>query len=395
MLMSFRSLRSKLFTLRFFVLLGVLTGVALSANATPMCNPQFSLQTGQKTGWLGADVAFSIPLQDGRDLWIFGDTLYGEKRTIVSGTPPMVRNSIGVSSCGLGETWNIRYVIRKGPQGKPEDYFHEQKARTWYWAMDGFRAGANVWVTLLCVRATDPNSALGFETCGTDLAKISNLGSDPQKWTIRYFPLVPDGVNAYPSATTVIDGNFAELFAQDQKGSKPLVVTRVALDGLADPRGALQYLSRENKWEHGFDPLAASPVMAKGSPELSIRYHPELKQWLAVMFAPAPFSRDILLRSAPSPTGPWSSGKVIYSVPEMTPGNANYDKDTFCYAGKEHPEFEHGDLVITYVCNTFAIPKLVNELNIYFPQVVRLPIPEASVLDDPSRDAHQGVPAVN
>jgi hypothetical protein len=63
-------------------------------------------------------------------------------------------------------------------------------------------------------------------------------------------------------------------------------------------------------------------------------------------------------------------------MPEMQRDHPGWDKDTFCYAAKEHPEFEQpGDLVFTYVCNTMAVPKLVKELNIYYPQVVRKPMP--------------------
>jgi hypothetical protein len=116
--------------------------------------------------------------------------------------------------------------------------------------------------------------------------------------------------------------------------------------------------------------------MTPGISELSIRYHPELGRWLAVMFDPGAFSSKILLRSAPSATGPWSAGQVVYSVPEMDPTQPGYDKDTFCYAGKEHLEFEHGDLVFTYVCNTFAVSKLATNLNIYFPRTVRMPMPQ-------------------
>src|ERR1700684_12503 len=121
--------------------------------------------------------------------------------------------------------------------------------------------------------------------------------------------------------------------------------------------------------------LLGAEVMHKGPPELSIRYHPELKRWIAVMFEPEAFSSRIVLRTAPSLTGPWAEGHLIYTVPEMQPATPGYDKGTFCYAAKEHPEFEHGDLVFTYVCNTFDAPKLATNLSIYFPQVVRMAMP--------------------
>lgn len=352
----------------------LLCASAWAAGPDAACTPTFPLQMGVAHGWLGADAAYSIPLRDGRDLWIFGDTLEGTHRVVEDRTPVMVRNSIGVSTCAAGK-WKIRYFIRRDAQRQPVDFFHAQHPKTWYWALDGFRWGSDVWVTLLCVRATDAKSAMGFATCGSDLARISSMGSDPLQWKVDYFPLVADGSDAYPSATTVVDGRDADLFALDERGGRPLIAARIPLNGLNAPRQHLEYMARNGQWKKGFDPAQAKAVMEHGSTELSIRYHPELHRWMAVMFDPTPFSSKILLRNAPTATGPWSAGQVIYSVPEMQTATPGYDRNTFCYAGKEHPEFEHGDLVFTYVCNTFAVPELATNLHIYFPRVVRMPMP--------------------
>ena len=360
----------------FALLLAALPSAGARAAAPDAaCTPNFPLQTGLQHGWLGADAAYSIPLQDGRDLWIFGDTLNGPRRIVHGNDPVMVRNSIGISTCKAGR-WKISYSIRLDERHKPVDFFHAQHPHTWYWALDGFRAGADVWVTLLCVRATEAKSAMGFETCGSDLARLSSIGPDPQRWQIDYFPLVADGAHAYPSATTVIDGDHVDLFALDEQGAKPLIAARIPLSGLAAPQANLEYLASGTKWVKGFDPAHAQAIMTPGISELSIRYHPDFGRWLAVQFDPSAFSRSILLRSASSATGPWSAGQVVFKVPEMDPAAPANDKDTFCYAGKEHPEFERGDLVFTYVCNTFAVSKLATQLNIYFPKTVRMPMPQ-------------------
>lgn len=340
------------------------------------CTPQFPLQLGQQDGWLGADAAYSIPLRDGRDVWIFGDTLYGKKRVIDHSVPQMVRNSLGISTCKDGH-WNLHYVIRRDAHGTPQSFFAPQHPNTWFWALDGFAAHHDLWVTLLCVHneKSEKSNALGFGFCGTDLARISHLGPNPQKWTIQYLPLVPNGTGAYPSATALVHGKYAYIFAQWDKGTRPLLATRIPLAGLSQPAKNLQYLAKSGKWKSGFDPADAKPVMKHGISELSIRYHPELKKWLAVMFSPEMFSSKIILRSAPSFLGPWSKGQVVYTVPEMQPSNPGYSKNTFCYAGKEHPEFEHGDLVFTYACNSMDVDSLAHDLNIYFPKVVRMPMP--------------------
>lgn len=371
MLASRRSL-----DLVFLLAFALLFSSAAWARDDTACTPRFPLQTGQHDGWLGADAAYSIPQPNGPDVWIFGDTLYGTHRVVHGNEPAMVHNSIGISTCGSRGQWQIRYYIRKNAEGRPVSFFHPQHPHTWYWALDGFRSGNDLWITLLCIRASGKPSAMGFATCGTDLARIHSPGTDPLSWKIAYFPLVADGADAYPSASAVVVGKYADIFALDEKGARPLIACRIPLDGLNDPQTSLEYLARDGQWKKGFDPENAKAVMSPGISELSIRYHPRLKKWLAVMFDPQAFSSHILLRTAPSPTGPWSQGHVIYTVPEMQPGTPGYDKNTFCYAGKEHPEFEHGDLVFTYVCNTFAVPKLATNLNIYFPRAVRMPMPQ-------------------
>ncbi len=371
-------MRHFIFPWRFLpgILLLLCSGTVWAAGPDAACTPQFPLQAGQHDGWQGADAAYSIPLRGGLDVWIFGDTLYGRHRVVHGNSPVMVHNTIGISTCRQGK-WQIRYFIRKDAQGNPVSFFAPQDRHTWYWALDGFRANNKLWITLLCVRLANPASAMGFATCGTDLARIDSPGANPLAWKIRYFPLVANGAHAYPSASAVVAGKYADIFALDEKDGRPLIASRLPLSGLNNPQANLEYLARGGEWQQGFDPSNAKAVMSPGISELSIRYHPELKKWVAVMFDPQAFSNHILLRTASSPTGPWSTGKIIYTVPEMVPGNPRYDKDTFCYAAKEHPEFERGDLVFTYVCNTFAVPKLATETDIYFPRAIRMPMPVA------------------
>jgi hypothetical protein len=83
------------------------------------CTPNFPF----KQTWWGADAAYSIPLPDGRSVWIFGDTLYGDRRVVEGNDPRMVRNSIGVSTCDNSGKWNVDYIIRHADKGQPQDFF--------------------------------------------------------------------------------------------------------------------------------------------------------------------------------------------------------------------------------------------------------------------------------
>lgn len=341
-----------------------------------VCTPAFPLEHGKALGWEGADAAYSIPLPDGRDVWIFGDTLYGTDRAVEGHDPRQVHNTLGISTCDPSKGWQLSYIVKHDAQGKALSYFSPTDPNHWYWALDGFYAKGDLWVTLLCIRhASKPSPwAMDFETCGSDLAQVSHLDRDPQDWKVTIRPLVADGVKAYPSATTLVDGNYAYLFALYESGARPLLATRIPLSGLANPSKNLQYLAADGMWKPGFDPARAKMIMPEGSTELSIRYNQARKQWLAVLLEPGGFTDKVILRTSPGLTGPWTKGDVIYRIPEMLPG-PNRDKNVFCYAGKEHPEFEAGDLLFTYVCNTMDVPGLVANRDIYHPQVVRVPLP--------------------
>ncbi len=360
----------------FAVFLGaiVLLFATVRGASASVCTPSFPLEHGKALGWQGADAAYSIPLPDGRDVWIFGDTLYGTSRVVAGHDPQQVHNTLGISTCDPSGKWNLSYVVKHGTDGHPISYFSPSDPKHWYWALDGFYAKGDLWVTLLCIRHSSQPSpwAMDFETCGSDLAQVSGLDRDPQDWKVTIRPLVADGVKAYPSATTLVKGQYAYLFALYEQGSRPLLATRLPLDGLTDPSKNLQYLAADGTWKPGFDPAHAKEIMHEGSTELSIRYNEPGKQWRAVLLKPGAFTDQVILRTSPHLIGPWTEGETIYHIPEMLPG-PHRDKDVFCYAGKEHPEFEHGDLLFTYVCNTMNVPGLVTNLDIYHPQVVRIP----------------------
>jgi hypothetical protein len=290
----------------------------------------------------------------------------------------MVHNSIGISTCKNGK-WNLDYSIKRDAKGQFDSFFKPQRNDgSYYWAMDGIEYKNELWITLLCVR-NKPNSdafALGFEVCGTDLARVTGIAGDPQLWKVAYFPLVEESAHANPSASTLIQGDYLYIYTLYEQGSRPQIITRIPLKGLDDPKKNLQYLGADNRWHDGIDGGKAKAVMSHGASEMSVRYHPELKKWVSVMVDPTLFSDKVLFATAPKMEGPWGEPQVISRIPEMQKDSQQYDKDTFCYAGKEHPEFEKpGELLFTYVCNTMKPKKLETEDWIYYPKVVQMKMP--------------------
>src|SRR5260221_10378822 len=120
-----RSVGRMVIVIAFFMLSCAASLRALDKSRTD-CIPSFPF----KESWWGADAAYSIPLPDGRSVWIFGDTLYGERRTVEGSDPRMVRNSIGVSTCDERGGWTVDYVIRRGYTGKTPGFFSERAKGT-------------------------------------------------------------------------------------------------------------------------------------------------------------------------------------------------------------------------------------------------------------------------
>src|ERR1700756_4952151 len=76
-------------------------------DATPL--PMFPYAEG----WLGADDAYSVPLADGKSIWLFGDTFVGDPTTkLRSKSKTMVRNSVGISTCVPGKGCSMQYFWR-------------------------------------------------------------------------------------------------------------------------------------------------------------------------------------------------------------------------------------------------------------------------------------------
>ena len=218
--------------------------------------------------------------------------------------------------------------------------------------------------------------AFGFVIDGTTWAKVTNLSSSPEQWKISYQNMT--GADLWPGVSLIPEGNFVLLYSQvsEGEGKGYMTVLRVPRVKLDDPRTGWEYLAGDGKWHPGTPRGDAMKVIDQPISEMSVRYHPAEKKWVAISPGPGFPSSDIVARVADSPIGPWSEPKKIFTFPEMKPDTPGYDKDTFCYATKEHVEFETGStMVITYACYSFSTAKAKDNMNIYRPQVVLLDLP--------------------
>ncbi len=362
--MSRLSYSSRIHEITAFVILLCL-GLFLISCQTPgpiarpaACLPGFP----DRDGWYGADGAYSILLDDRRTLWLFGDTFVSDEagRKDRIGMDVVLGNTVAVSTCRPGQGFSIRYFIKKR-DGKFVSFFGENE---FLWPQDPFIVNTVLYIPLLVVQVLpDAPAPFNFKISGLKIARIADFTpADPRDWQVHYLDwtrAIAPGIEALAASSVVHYPYvyFYPLYRPAKDGPTAVsgnILARISVDHLDDPQNHFEYWSHNGAWQKTLNPHIVKIMFSAGVSELSVRYHREDREWLAVYLTPAAKGDQILYQTAPRPEGPWSMPSVLLKpVAEVDPRSPFYDPHTFCYAGKEHRQFAFdGNLVVTYVCNS-------------------------------------------
>jgi len=364
-------------------------GTIILAQSTTRGIPSFFPYNGQ---WHGGDVAYSIPLSPGRYLWLFGDSFVGKPSAERNPDDSMPRNTLAIADCDNRLHCSFQYHWRQPSSGVPRAFF-DTGSEEWYWPLDGFVANGKLYVFLERMHVAGDSAAFGFAYSGVVLASIENFSDSPPQWHIVYQKIL-DGDTVVPGVAAVLpvaipnladsslDPAYAYLFTWKKSDeSAYLALTRLRLSALDDARLASnhwEYLSKSDAWIPWNTPVGIAKeakIMVRGNfTELTVKYHPELRRWL--LTAPGDLlTGAALLSHADKLSGSWSLPQPIYSYPEAQQSNMDHTPNVFCYAAKEHPEFERkGAYVFSYACNSMKPPEIMKNSRLYHPVLVTLPM---------------------
>lgn len=333
--------------------------------------PEWDALFRRERGWIGSDIAYSIPLDSQRLLWVFGDTFVGEVRGGRRVNAVMVHNSIALQWGREAATARIEFFWGE-EEGKPTAFFRPPDGRGWFWPAHGVVVEGRLFLFLWQMVPTEAPSPFNFRLEDVWLARVEDWEAPPSRWSPRWLrvpwterdPKTP----AFFGSWIWPEGEWLYLYGcrEDRTGRwlrRDLLIARVEAKALEEfPRW--QFFAGEG-WVA--DWREAPGWLGDVATEFSLSPGPEGRGY--ILLSSSPFlSPTVQWRWAPTPWGPWGKPERLFVCPE-----ASWDPTIFCYAAKAHPALSRpGELLFSYASNARDFRKLLGDARLYFPRFVRV-----------------------
>ncbi|SEE99213.1 DUF4185 domain-containing protein [Ruania alba] len=313
-------------------------------------------------GWTGGDSTYSIPMSDGRTVWVFSDTFLGPVND--DGTRPLetpfLNNSFVVTDGDDTST------VTGGTAAEPTSLIEPPEDGGWYWVGDGVQASdGTVQLTALQFWYGGGGSFdFGWES--NHLARF-----DPDTLELLSLTDLPSASGVQWASWIEPAGRYTYIYGVDDGGAEKFL--HVARVRGTDLTGRWQFWAG-NRWS--WDETHTVPLMDGVANEYSVSALAD-GYLLITQDTHELFSRNVEAYVACSPTGPFRSIGTVYEIPEVGAGGSYANPNVFAYNAHEHPELrevtEDGlTTVLTYNVNSFDSSELYEDVTIYRPRFVEL-----------------------
>ena len=326
-------------------------------------------------GWVGADGVYSVLLDEGRILWLFGDTFVGKIEDNHRVGTKMIHNSVAIQNRNGNRFFRPRFFWNSAPGVEPSDFVNSPDRRGWLWPLHGVCGKRGLFQFFIQIEGTGDNSPFAFRSVGLWLARVPNPGSSPDDWKyiFRKVPWSIFGENSslfWGSAILAVDDMLYVYGIREETGipgaPKKLLLARVPADSI-DNFSSWKFYSNSG-WVNDFRKSAS--LADRMATEFSVSSHEGSLPYVLIVSDGFPSTRNILVRRAPRPEGPWSLPEAVFQAS----GNEKNSK-IFWYAAKEHPELAQNrkQLVISYTNNSMDFFDLAKDARLYFPMFTVIP----------------------
>ena len=323
-------------------------------------------------GVVAMDGGYSIPLLDGRVLWLFGDSYIDHYDSATKTVPCLfqVRNCALLQPANHSWQWQQTQTLLSTGEGS-KSYLKNKPDGTYFmWPGAGVQVKDTVYI--LCLSLKNVPGGLGFDSAGPPLlAKIKF----PEMRVAGFTELSQDfnGVGFGQGFIKDEAAGYVYVYGSKSSGlfTNNIYAGRFPID---TPSANWQF------WDGGSWNNDAQKIAPIGSvPAFSTHVSKVKDKYLLLS---ADFSlgcdqgKNIYASTSNSPTGPFSEKKLIYTIADTVQGHY-----PFFYLPIAHPEFINAkdELLINYSINGYGtcIEGCINgkfNPEFYRPQAIRVPL---------------------
>ncbi len=310
------------------------------------------------SGVTAGDGMYSIPLPDGRSIFLMGDSYIGPVSNGQRSTSDrMYRNTYSMYDKGKMTAIYGANGNKNASAAVPPESPNEQK---WYWPGHGFVVGDKLYIFQALMYQGD-SGMWGFRYETTHILEYSLPGLELVKNT----PIPYKGPSMYEYGMAALnDGDYLYVYAEvnvrnDDDPISDVAVARTTKDKL--------YTSWEYYNGSGWSANSSDAVKLAGlsSVPVSTQFNVfKLGSKYVLLTQKKNFnSGEIYTFIADNPYGPWKNKKLIFKTYEQAIPNL------LTYNAMAHPQFEKdGMILISYNVNTLVFAEQSSDVSTYRPR---------------------------
>ena len=313
-------------------------------------------------GLTGGDMAVDTALTKGDHLMAFGDSLLD--------TPASQETSVRNALLALA---GDRACLVLGPRGSA--FVPDRIDGVGYWPTSLVEVRPDSTVALFLQRVAERGDGQ-FANLGPSLAEV-HVDFDGIPHVARVRDIGTDDASrqriGWGAASWGADDGYVYVYGtanpeRDFVFGWSLHVARTTPERIFDV-ASWEYWTGD-EWSAGED--SAVPIIpAIGGVEQTLSVFAEGDTWYAVSKRDGYLGSDVVIRSAPSPTGPFTAGEVVATRPSYP------EAGTLAYAALAHPALfpEPGTIVLSVSRNSTDTDAVSADPTLYRPEFFRVPLP--------------------
>ena len=318
-------------------------------------------------GWVAGDGAMSVPLSDGRSLWLFGDSHIDSLDPKTHTIPCLFQARNAGLVQNRGSFQDATTLVGSGP-GFRSFFKRQPENDPWFWPLLGFEEKNSLYVYLAELQQKGTGN-FGFANTGHDYIARMKL---PELKVTEYIP------------APHFDGRgFGLGFVKENDGYIYTFGTKGGKQGIELCAARFKPETIDRDWTF-WDGQEWTTIVTNAAPVfrtyvVSLSVCKIRNKYLLIgsgLSVRCDMGRDIFTSTSDSPTGPFSPMKKIYTIDDTRDGHY-----PFFYLPMAHPEFinDKDELLVTYSINGYepCFPACVNgraNPDHYRPRAIRVPL---------------------